>query len=181
MAGAFVVEGRPFSYAASFAGDVSKVASWWKLRTDRVIPGGSQALLGDDPGARGIQLYDLLAARAAVIHLRHNRVNTPAIFIGDNQGEIEFMRGDGPMRIEFDGQDVAPSLRHAILKRAKKIPHVDWEWTRRGRNLASDETAKRAAAFSKQRPELGPIFQVTYLQSASSLGRLLSSDRLRGP
>lgn len=159
---AFVIPGTPYTYGGAVAGDATEIVTNWDLRVDKIVPGGKSRLSSSEAGVRGIQLFDLLAAWAGVVHLRHNDVSDPVLFCGDNQGLIDFMRFEGELNIDISGQNIAPALRSEILGRSEGFSHTDWLWVPREDNLAADQLAHEASDALKRMQPIGQIFRTTF-------------------
>lgn len=89
------------------------------------------------PPSRGSQLYDLVAAHGALLHLKVNEYRGRVRMLGDRKEVIEFLNGRGDaLHLEVAGQDIARRIRGHIRDVATYVGELTWEWVSTKENWA---------------------------------------------
>lgn len=87
--------------------------------------------------ARGTQLYDLIAARGAALHLKTNGCTRRARFLGDGDQVIRYMNGeDSQVSIQLGDVDIAARIRDGIRADLAGLSSVTWVKIPRELNMA---------------------------------------------
>jgi len=117
----------------------------WDLELVRVWNRSKQGILRTR-WVRGAQVYDLIAARGAALHLRTNSYTGRVRFIGDGDQVIRYLNGDdSQLRITVDGDDIGAMIRRGILQDTKGLASCTWNWVPSAENLA-DKWNKRTVS-----------------------------------
>ncbi len=87
------------------------------------------------PTSRAVQLYDLVAAEGAILHLRVNDYRGRARMISDGLQVVEFLNGrDRALRLEVMGQDLARTIRGHIRAGVEQLGETVWQYVPRKQN-----------------------------------------------
>jgi hypothetical protein len=113
----------------TFAGSALGLAiGFWDLEGQTILERVGDSI-SSYPAAHAIQLYDLVAAYAALLHLRTNHYRGAISMIGDGKEVIDFLKGrDQALHLEVDGTDLARWIRDRIQLLRKDLGELSWEW-----------------------------------------------------
>ncbi len=96
-----------------------------------------RATLHESRLARSIQLWDLVAARLALVVAAQRGFRGRLVGMTDGQQVIEFLEGrDGALGLVAGELDIAPELRSEILEATRRFERVTWRRVERIDNLA---------------------------------------------
>jgi hypothetical protein len=107
---------------------------FWHLDGKAILERVGEAI-SSYPASRGAQLYDLVAAHAALLQVKANEYRGRVRMLGDGKEVIEFLSGrDEALHLEVEGQDLALTIRRHIRSTSSQLGKVTWEWVPRESN-----------------------------------------------
>lgn len=115
--------------SSTLAGSELGVAiGYWDLEGQAILARVGESI-GSYSASHGAQLYDLVAAYAALLHLRTNSYRGKVRMLGDGKEVIEFLKGrDKALHLRVAGEDLARMIRERIRKLCADLNEVTWEW-----------------------------------------------------
>lgn len=127
--------------AASVGSELGTAVGYWDEDLHQ-LASRLREPLRSHPASHGPQVYDLVAAHGALLHLRTNHFHGKAKMLTDGKEVIDYVNGrDDAFSLTIDGEDVAGIIRAKIRALGTEIGDLTWERVRSEDNWA-DPTYK---------------------------------------
>jgi len=111
-------------------------AGLWGLNHPRLGP-EERAKFADSKAAKGLQFYDLVAARALGVNLSGSGFSGEVNVFGDGEAVIRFLTGDlRALTLRAGDIEFARDLRAEVIGGFGPTIKVNWKFTKRENNLA---------------------------------------------